>query len=351
MTLHCRPYFTSNRLFAGCIVSAIIVCAFTAIAQTANSTTPATAGSSGENAKPARVVVATVNDKPIYQEDVDRNVAAVLAAQKVDPADVPRLQAAYLQELISTLLLNTFFMSQKGLVTEADLKQAESEFLRGRNMTLQAFLASQKISYDAFRGQLLGPVMMTKYAQSNTTEEGLKKFFEENKYLFDGTERRVSHVLLRPDRPNDEAVERALVEQAKSIRDQITSGAIKFEDAAAKYSAGPSRQRGGDLGYVPVAGLMHPTFTKVVYEIKPDEISEPVKTHFGIHLIKVTGVKEGTKTLEEMKPIVQDAYWQFLIKKLIEDQFNAANIVYAGNYPYFKKGTRDVVMPGQSPTP
>jgi peptidyl-prolyl cis-trans isomerase C len=307
-----------------------------------------------EDAKAARVVIATVNDKPIYKDDIERSVKAYVGNQSVDPAVLPTLQATFLKQSIDNMLLTAFLMAQKDRVTEEDLKRQENEIqneLRSQNITYDAFLARQGMTREAFRSSLVYRLMMMKYVTANMTDEGLKKFFEQHKHQFDGTERRVSHVLLRPDGPADEAVYKALMDQAKSLRDQITSGSIKFDEAAAKYSAGPSRQRGGDLGYVPLQGVMHPNFTKAAYEIKPDEVSEPVATPFGIHLIKVTEVKPGTKTLDEVKQAVQQRYAQLLLEKLVEDQFDKANIVYAGNYPYFKKGTRDVVMPGQSPTP
>jgi peptidyl-prolyl cis-trans isomerase C len=307
-----------------------------------------------DNTKAARVLVATVNNKPIYKDEIDRAVNAYVGNQTVDPAVVPTIQATFLKQRIENDLLNSFLMAQKEQVTQEDLKAAMNEIqngLRAQNLSLETYLARQNTTREAFMSGIVGQLMVMKYAQANTTEEGLKKFFEDNKYLFDGSERRVSHVLLRPDGPADDAVYKAIMEQAKSLRDQIATGSIKFEDAAAKYSAGPSRQRGGDLGYVPIAGVMHPTFTKAVYDLKPDEVSEPVATPFGIHLIKVTGVKAGTKTFDEVKSLVQQAYSKYLISKLIEYQFNAANIVYAGNYPYFQKGTRDVVMPGQTPAP
>jgi peptidyl-prolyl cis-trans isomerase C len=306
----------------------------------------------GEKAKPgAGVVVATVNDEPFYKEHVDLGVAQALAGQKADSTVLPTIQATVLKNLIGNFLLSKFLLSQKDLVKEADIRAAMNDIrnqLRSQNTTLEAYLASQKMTEQALMSQVAWKLLVAKYVAANTTPEGLQKFFDEHHENFDGTVRRVSHVLLRPDGPADEALVKSLVAQAEAIRKQLQSGQLKFEDAAVKYSAGPSRQHGGDLGYVPQTGVMAPAFTKAAYALTVGEISEPVVSPSGVHLIKVTEVKAGTKKLEDVKQQVEQAYSQYLIEKLIEEQEKAAKIEYAGNYPHFKPGTREVVMPGSN---
>jgi parvulin-like peptidyl-prolyl isomerase len=334
------------RIIAGSLLAATLqYFILPASAQTADAKTAAPAA---EDAKPAGVVIAKINGQPIYKESVERNVEAFTRGKKIEPSLLPTIQATALKEMLSGYLVNTFLLKQKDPVTLTDVKKAQNEILRSQNVTLEQFLKSQNLTEQAFMTILASKLMVGKYVQSVATEDGLKKFFDDNKHLFDGTTRRVSHVLLRPDGQADQSVVDALMERAKQLRSEIQTGQIKFEEAAAKYSAGPSRQHGGDLGYVPLTGVMAPAFTKVAYEIKPDEVSEPVATTFGVHLIKVTEVKAGTKTLDDVMQVVQQAYAQYLIEKLTEDLYNEANIEYVGNYPYFKAGTKDVVMPGQA---
>src|SRR6185369_7169761 len=110
-----------------------------------------------------------------------------------------------------------------------------------------------------------------------------KRFHER----YDGTERRVSHILLRPAGPRDAASMREVLKQAQDLREKITSGGITFESAAEKYSAGPSRLHGGDLGFIPPQGVMTEQFSEAAFLLPPGEISPPVTTNFGVHLIKV----------------------------------------------------------------
>lgn len=92
------------------------------------------------------------------------------------------------------------------------------------------------------------------------------------------TQVRASHILV-----NSEA-------QAERLKRDIESSKITFEEAAQKYSTCPSGRNGGDLGYFG-RNQMVKSFEDAAFNIPVGKISNPVKTEFGYHLIKVTGVK------------------------------------------------------------
>ncbi len=75
-------------------------------------------------------------------------------------------------------------------------------------------------------------------------------------------------------------------QQAWAIKSRITEGE-SFEELALKYSKCPSKEKGGDLGYF-VRGQMVPEFENAAFETPIGEVSDPVKTRHGWHLIKVT---------------------------------------------------------------
>jgi peptidyl-prolyl cis-trans isomerase C len=79
-------------------------------------------------------------------------------------------------------------------------------------------------------------------------------------------------------------------EEAKNLKNKITSGEVDFETAAAQYSSCPSGARGGDLGYFP-RGVMVKEFEVAAFDGEKGEVTEPVKTQFGWHLIKVVDKK------------------------------------------------------------
>lgn len=106
---------------------------------------------------------------------------------------------------------------------------------------------------------------------------GLASFASFGDYInpnLDVTEVRASHILVKT-RP-----------EAVKIRKEIINGDISFEDAAEKYSLCPSSVNGGDLGYFKRGQMVQP-FSDVAFDLKVGQISDPVGTKFGWHLIKV----------------------------------------------------------------
>lgn len=86
---------------------------------------------------------------------------------------------------------------------------------------------------------------------------------------------RASHVLVKT-RP-----------EAVKLKKEIERGEITFEDAARMYSLCPSGQNGGDLGFFNRKQMVQP-FADTAFDQKIGEISNPVGTRFGWHLIKTT---------------------------------------------------------------
>ena len=145
-------------------------------------------------------------------------------------------------------------------------------------------------------------------SEVTVTDEDAKKFYEENKQQFDQKESvSAKHILVDNE------------ELCNTIKDEIKNGDITFEEAAKKYSTCPSNQQGGNLGAFS-RGMMVPEFEDAAFAMEINEVSEPVKTQFGYHLIKVEDKKAATTSeFEAVKDqIVQRLMQQFQEKKYLE---------------------------------
>ncbi|MCX7749437.1 MAG: peptidylprolyl isomerase [Clostridia bacterium] len=90
------------------------------------------------------------------------------------------------------------------------------------------------------------------------------------------------------------------LEKAQDIAKEIENG-LSFSDAAKEYSKCPSGKQGGSLGYFS-AGRMVPEFEKAAFGMEKGEISSPVKTQFGYHLIMVEDKKdEAVKSVDQVR--------------------------------------------------
>ena len=112
------------------------------------------------------------------------------------------------------------------------------------------------------------------------TDEEKQAFYEANKTNFSNPETaNAKHILVDSE------------EKANEILAQIKAGDVTFEDAARANSTCPSKDQGGDLGTFG-RGQMVPEFEEATFAMNVGDVSEPVKTQFGYHLIKLEAKNE-----------------------------------------------------------
>ena len=118
-------------------------------------------------------------------------------------------------------------------------------------------------------------------------DEELQKLYEEQKAGYGTPERRkISHILITLD-GTDEAADRRAQDKANAVRERLVQGEDFAKLAQELSSDTVSGKKGGDLGYLE-SGAQEETFTKAAEALKAGEVSAPVKTSFGYHLIKLT---------------------------------------------------------------
>ncbi len=132
-------------------------------------------------------------------------------------------------------------------------------------------------------------------AQVEVSEAELKKFYEDHaaKYATP-EERRARHILLNLPEKAGEAEEKAVRAKAEALVKDVRATPAKFAELAKQNSQDPgSAAQGGDLGFFPRGGMVK-AFDDAVFAMKPGEVSEPVRSPFGYHIIRLEAVKPAT---------------------------------------------------------
>ncbi|MBN9655858.1 peptidylprolyl isomerase [Halobacillus sp. GSS1] len=196
------------------------------------------------------------------------------------------LKSQYGEQVLQTLVMkevlaNNYEVSDEEVNKELDtIKEQYGDNFE--NILQQNGFADEEAFKETIRMSLL---------QEKAASEGIEISAEEMKNYYDRmkTEVQASHILV-----SDE-------ETAKEVKEKIDNGE-DFGELAAEYSSDGSAQQGGKLGWFG-PGEMVAEFEDKAYELEPGEISEPVQSQFGYHIIKVTDKrdKEDIKPYEEMK--------------------------------------------------
>jgi peptidyl-prolyl cis-trans isomerase D len=154
------------------------------------------------------------------------------------------------------------------------------------------------------------------------TPEEVKEFYEERKdkppYKQE-TRVRAKHILIKPVDGDKEAA----LAKTKKVREEIVQG-LSFEDAAKKYSEDKANaDKGGDLGFQ-TKDRWDPAFAEVAFSLEKGQLSEPVESSFGFHLIKVENrIEAVNQTLEEASEQITSILKNRKSRDYVRDKANA----------------------------
>ena len=292
-------------------------------------------------------VAAAVDGEPILVSEVEGELARFLGERKVAEADRPLLQAQMLAQLVDRRVILKFLAEQKQGATKADidqkLEQVKAELAR-QNITLAEFLAKAKLDEPAFRQTLAWEIAWPKFLDKHLTDANLEKHFTGHRRDFDGSEIQAAHILWKVT-PGDTAGEAAARQKAESLRAEIASGKTTFSQAAAKHSQAPTAANGGDIGWIRRQEPMPESFSKAAFALAEGELSPPVTTRFGVHVITATGVRPGKKTWQECRPALTAAVAAYLFSWAADRQRPKSKVEFTGAVPYFRPGTTEIVLP------
>src|SRR5258705_13958083 len=200
-------------------------------------------------AQDANPVLAKVNGSEIRQSDV------ALAEEELGPSLAQMDPAAKEENVLA------FLIDMKIVAKAAEDKKIENgeDFKKRMAFT---------------RNPLLMDSLLASEGKAATTDEAMKKVYEDaSKQITGEQEVHARHILVETE------------DEAKAVAEELKKGA-DFAELAKKKSKDPGASHGGDLGFF-TKDQMVPEFSTVAFALEPGKISDPVKSQFGWHIIKV----------------------------------------------------------------
>lgn len=213
---------------------------------------------------------------------------------------------------------------------EVSNKEVENQFQQiakqfESNFQFEMALAQYGLDPNSFkkeiRKSLLSSKLMAEIGKDEKVSENeMKKYYEENKYLFENPKQyKVSIILVKDEK------------KAKEIVKEIKDKKISFVDAAKKYSEDTStKDKGGELGYV-ASGELPEEVEKATFTLPLNQVSNPIKTDKGYYITTVSEIKEAyTLPYIQVKPEIEktilDEKRSKVFSKWLEEEYKKAKI-------------------------
>lgn len=136
------------------------------------------------------------------------------------------------------------------------------------------------------RKEILISRYLDRFVKAQLTDEALRKYYESHSEEFSESQVHVAHILIRKHPMMSDDQRRAMVKKAEEVRDRIENGKGFAELAKEVSQDKATAHKGGDLGWIK-KGAMGQKFSDAAFSLTSGEVSKPVETAFGYHLITV----------------------------------------------------------------
>lgn len=230
---------------------------------------------------------------------------------------------AALDTLIAQKIIELEVKKQKIDISEEEIQNEFDKMSQeyGGKEAFEQTLASYGYSEDDIKTNIKMNLNIVKLLESEITitEDELKSYFEENKETFNIKEQvKASHILVDSQ------------EKAQEVKEKLTEG-NDFSEVAKEYSIDESnKNQGGELGFF-AKGDMVKEFEDVAFSLEIGEISDPVKTDYGYHIIKVEEKQESKEAnyednKDKIKDILFDQKLPSAYNTWLQDKYTEYNI-------------------------
>jgi len=274
--------------------------------------------------------VAIVNNQPIPLSELQTAVRNVIMQNGMDAghldAFMDQLGPRILDQLIDGELLYQAAVKEGYKAPQEEVDAAFAE-LSGRYEAAQEFQAEMEkrgFTESALKASINRQLSIQKFIQETIVpkavvpEEAVREAYDKNPQNFITQEEvKASHILINSAESDPQEKKDESLKKAQEIATLAKADGADFAELAQQYSQGPSAPSGGDLGFF-TRGRMVKPFEDAAFSMKVNEISDPVLTQFGYHIIKVTDRKEAsTVSFEEVRERLDQDLTNRMISELI----------------------------------
>ena len=183
-------------------------------------------------------------------------------------------------------------------------------------------LSRRGINEEVLRARMIRNSLVQKYVskeftdKADVTDKEIQDYYQKNIDLFKQPfQMRVSHISIQSDPKDGDSRKKELHGKAEKILKNLKDDQ-DFADLAREYSDGPTKNKGGDLGYLR-KGQLEKQFESKVLALKKGEITDIIETEYGFHIFKVTDIKPETILAYEN---VKEKVKKFLVDEKIKQE-------------------------------
>ena len=267
-------------------------------------------------------IAAVVNNDVITLSEVEKRAAPELAKVDQEATGPERAQkrAAAMRKVLDTMidekLVDMELKELKVTIGDKEVDAAIDEVKKSYNLTdeqLAAAVAREGYSMAEYREQMRKQIGRYKLI-SEKVRKNVKVSEADVKSEYDRMTRsegedyevHVRHILIAVPRNASQAAVDQARRKAAALAVEAREPGVDFAELARKRSEGSSSSDGGDLGFFK-RGTMVPEFERVAFNLKTGDVSDPVRTQFGWHVLKLEEIRKlGMKPLAELRPEIEE---------------------------------------------
>jgi len=267
-------------------------------------------------------VAAVVNNDVITLSEVEKRAAPELARidQETGGAERGQKRAAAMKRILDTMidekLVDNELKELKVTIGDKEVDAAIDEVKKSYNLNdeqLQQAVAREGYTVAEYREQMRKQIGRYKLI-SEKVRKNVKVSDADVQTEYDRMTRaegedyevHIRHILIAVPRNASQAQVEQGRRKAAAVSVEAREPGVDFAELAKKRSEGSSSSDGGDLGFFK-RGTMVPEFERVAFNLKTGEVSEPVRTQFGWHVLKLEEIRKlGMKPLAEVRPEIEE---------------------------------------------